>query len=67
MQSTLQLLRSELSVTPDMHRHLQDLIAAFYRKEISEEGWALLQVHMAYCDECHDIFRSSEGEGPEWA
>jgi len=54
-------------VTPDMHRHLQDLIAAFYRKEISEEGWALLQVHMAYCDECHDIFRSSEGEGPEWA
>ena len=40
-----------------LHAALQALFALYYSSEISEEEWALLQIHMAYCDECHEKFR----------
>jgi len=43
-------------MTPQMHPGLHALIDRFYREEITEEEWALLQVHMAYCDSCEKEF-----------
>jgi hypothetical protein len=43
-------------MTPQMHAELEALCPLFYSGEISEEGWALLQIHMAYCDGCHQAF-----------
>ena len=47
-------------MTPQMHAGLHALIDRFYREEISEEEWALLQVHMAYCDSCEKEFVERE-------
>jgi hypothetical protein len=44
-----------------LHTELALLIALFYSDEISEEEWALLQIHMAYCDECHQTFLARGG------
>jgi hypothetical protein len=35
---------------------LKALSTLFYSGEISEEEWALLQVQLAYCDDCHQSF-----------
>jgi hypothetical protein len=43
-------------VNPQFHDEFVALCALFYSGEISEEEWALLQIHMAYCDSCHDRF-----------
>lgn len=43
-------------MTPQMHTELAALIDRFYREEITDEEWALLQVHMAYCDICEKEF-----------
>jgi hypothetical protein len=43
-------------VNPQFHDEFVALSALFYSGEISEEEWALLQIHMAYCDSCHDRF-----------
>jgi len=43
-------------VNPPFHDEFVALCALFYSGEISEEEWALLQIHMAYCDSCHDRF-----------
>jgi len=43
-------------MTPQMHAGLHALIDRFYGGEITEEEWALLQVHMAYCDPCEKEF-----------
>ncbi len=43
-------------MTPQMHAGLHSLIGRFYRKEITEEEWALLQVLMSYCDSCEQEF-----------
>jgi hypothetical protein len=43
-------------VNPQFHDEFVALCALFYSGEISEEEWALLQIHMAYCDPCHDRF-----------
>ncbi len=43
-------------VNPQFHDEFVALCALFYSGEISEEDWALLQIHMAYCDSCHDRF-----------
>jgi hypothetical protein len=43
-------------VNPQFHDEFVALCALFYSGEISEEDWALLQIHMAYCDPCHDRF-----------
>jgi hypothetical protein len=43
-------------MTPQMHAELEALCPLFYSGEISDEEWALLQIHMAYCDGCHQTF-----------
>lgn len=43
-------------MTPQLHSELKALSGLFYSGEISEEEWALLQIHMAYCDTCHQMF-----------
>ena len=44
-------------MNPKLHAGLQSLCALYYSGEISEEEWALLQIHMAYCGPCHARFR----------
>jgi hypothetical protein len=43
-------------VNPQFHDEFVALCALYYSGEISEEEWALLQIHMAYCDSCHENF-----------
>jgi hypothetical protein len=43
-------------VTPQLHAELAALSLLYKSGEISEEEWALLQIHMAYCDSCHRTF-----------
>ena len=44
-------------VNPQFHDEFVALCALYYSGEISEEEWALLQIHMAYCDSCQDRFQ----------
>jgi len=44
-------------LNPQFHDEFVALSALYYSGEISEEEWALLQIHMAYCDACHERFR----------
>jgi hypothetical protein len=43
-------------VNPHFHDEFVALCALYHSGEISEEEWALLQIHMAYCDPCHERF-----------
>jgi len=43
-------------VNPQLHNEFVALCALFYSGEISDEEWALLQVHLAYCDSCRNTF-----------
>jgi hypothetical protein len=43
-------------MTPQLHADLSAFIDRFYREEITDEEWALLHVHMAYCDICEKEF-----------
>jgi hypothetical protein len=43
-------------VNPQFHDEFVALSALYYSGDISEEEWALLQIHMAYCDSCHGKF-----------
>lgn len=43
-------------MTPRFHEEFVTLCALFYSGEISDEEWALLQVHLAYCDSCRHEF-----------
>jgi hypothetical protein len=43
-------------VNPQFHDEFVALCALYYSGEISEEEWALLQIHMGYCDSCHENF-----------
>jgi hypothetical protein len=43
-------------VNPQFHDEFVALSALFYAGELSEEEWALLQVHLAYCDSCRAAF-----------
>jgi hypothetical protein len=43
-------------VNPQIHDEFRALCALYHSGEISEEEWALLQIHMAYCDSCHEQF-----------
>ena len=43
-------------MNPHFHDEFVALSALHHSGEISEEEWALLQIHMAYCDSCHDRF-----------
>lgn len=43
-------------MNPHFHDEFVALCALYHSGEISEEDWALLQIHMAYCDSCHERF-----------
>jgi len=43
-------------VNPQLHAEFVELCAVFYTGELSDEEWALLQIHMAYCDDCRQHF-----------
>lgn len=43
-------------MNPHFHDEFVALCALYHSGEISEEEWALLQIHMAYCDSCHERF-----------
>ena len=43
-------------MNPQLHDEFIVLCALFYSGEISDEEWALLQVHLAYCESCRTTF-----------
>jgi hypothetical protein len=43
-------------VNPQLHDEFVALVALFYSGELTDEEWALLQVHLAYCDTCRNTF-----------
>lgn len=43
-------------VNPQLHDEFVALVALFYSGELTDEEWALLQVHLAYCDTCRGTF-----------
>jgi len=45
-------------MTPGMHTALIELVERFYGDGITDEEWALLQIHMAYCADCEGAFRA---------
>jgi hypothetical protein len=45
------------AVNAQFHDEFVALSALYHSGEISEEEWALLQIHMAYCDSCHERFQ----------
>ena len=47
-------------MNPRWHDEFVALCALFPSGELSEEEWALLQVHLAYCDSCRAVFRHYE-------
>jgi CCR4-NOT transcriptional regulation complex NOT5 subunit len=52
-----QMLQSAAAhLNPQFHDEFVALSALYYSGEISEEEWALLQIHMGYCDSCHEKF-----------
>jgi hypothetical protein len=42
------------------HDEFVALVPLFYSGELTDEEWALLQVHMAYCDTCRGTFEQYE-------
>jgi hypothetical protein len=44
------------SVNPQLHDEFVALVALFFSGELTDEEWALLQVHLAYCDTCRSTF-----------
>lgn len=53
---TKKLLGTATPVNPQFHDEFVALSALYFSGEISEEEWALLQIHMGYCDACHQRF-----------
>lgn len=45
---------------PEFHAEFVELSALYFSGEISDEEWALLQVHLAYCEPCHERFLQYE-------
>jgi hypothetical protein len=43
-------------VNPQLHDEFVALAALFYSGELTDEEWALLQIHLAYCDICRSTF-----------
>lgn len=43
-------------MNPQLHDEFIALCALFFAGELSDEEWALLQVHLAYCDPCRKTF-----------
>lgn len=57
---TKKLQSAAAPVNPQFHDEFVALVALYYSGEISEEEWALLQIHMGYCDSCHEKFQHYE-------
>jgi hypothetical protein len=55
MDGTLHRKETE-PVNPQLHDEFVALVALFYSGELTDEEWALLQVHLAYCDTCRSTF-----------
>ena len=47
-------------MNPQWHNEFVALCALFPSGELTEEEWALLQVHLAYCGSCRVVFRHYE-------
>ena len=47
-------------MNPQWHDEFVALCALFASGELTEEEWALLQVHLAYCDSCRQVFQDYE-------
>ena len=47
-------------MNPQWHNEFVALCTLFPSGELTEEEWALLQVHLAYCDSCRVVFRHYE-------
>lgn len=47
-------------MTATLHEELAALCPRFFSEDLSEEEWALLQIHLAYCDSCHRDFISRD-------
>ena len=47
-------------MNPHFHDEFVRLVPLFYSGELTDEEWALLQVHMAYCDSCRETFEQYE-------
>ena len=43
-------------MTAKLPEELAALCSRFFSGELSEEEWALLQIHLAYCDSCYRDF-----------
>ena len=43
-------------MNPQLHDEFIALCALFFAGELSDEEWALLQVHLAYCEPCRKTF-----------
>ncbi|NYF79701.1 hypothetical protein HDF17_002021 [Granulicella arctica] len=43
-------------MTAKLHEELAALCSRFFSGGLSEEEWALLQIHLAYCESCHQDF-----------
>ena len=43
-------------MNPQFHEEFVALNATFFSGELTDEEWALLQVHLAHCDECRRAF-----------
>lgn len=43
-------------VNPQLHDEFVALVALFHSGDLTDEEWALLQVHLAYCDSCRSTF-----------
>lgn len=43
-------------MNPPFHDEFVRLAALFYSGELTDEEWALLQIHLAYCDPCRETF-----------
>ncbi|MBB5061300.1 hypothetical protein HDF16_006036, partial [Granulicella aggregans] len=43
-------------VNPQFHDEFVALVALFYSGELTDEEWGLLQIHLAFCDECRERF-----------
>jgi hypothetical protein len=48
--------RGSESVNPQLHDEFVELVALFYSGELTDEEWALLQIHLSHCDTCTSKF-----------
>lgn len=47
-------------MNPQLHDEFVAFMALFFAGELGDEEWALLQVHLAYCDSCRQKFEQYE-------